>query len=270
MIEKPNYTQIPNIYLDEIMKTLNGSENLVFLSIMRKTFGWHKQKDKVSYTQIREATGLGSFTTVKNALDVLESRGLIIAEKGTRGITYEVNIITETVKIENGDDYRNCNDTITETVGIKQETFTETVDTKERNIKKLNKEIYTEITEIYIKEYERLKGVIPVIMYPAINKRLKTLLESGITKEQIQNVIISAGKESFYVNELGYNLMSILSDKVFSRLVNQPYSKTSSSSKKIDTPTRGKHCPECGEDAIFNSRCEKCGAMYRTDGSRIT
>jgi DNA-binding MarR family transcriptional regulator/predicted RNA-binding Zn-ribbon protein involved in translation (DUF1610 family) len=50
----------------------------------------------------------------------------------------------------------------------------------------------------------------------------------------------------------------------------EPYSPTSSSSRKIDTPPRGKHCPECGEDAIFNSRCEKCGAMYRTDGSRIT
>ena len=51
-IEAPNYTQIPNIYFDEIMQILNQTENIVFLVIMRKTFGWHKKRDAISYSQV--------------------------------------------------------------------------------------------------------------------------------------------------------------------------------------------------------------------------
>ena len=74
MIEAPNYTQIPNVYLDEIMATLSGSENLVFLTIMRKTFGWHKTKDKISYSQIRQGSGISSNTTIQKALIQLEEK----------------------------------------------------------------------------------------------------------------------------------------------------------------------------------------------------
>ena len=100
MIEKPNYTQIPNVYFDSIMQKLNGSENLVFLAIMRKTFGWRKKKDRISYSQIMEMTGLAKSTTAA-ALKSLEMMGYISSEKTGQSFSYYVNIEDETVpKIE--------------------------------------------------------------------------------------------------------------------------------------------------------------------------
>ena len=100
MIDMPNYTQIPNVYFDEIMQHLNGSENLVFLVIMRKTFGWKKNKDKISYTQIIKMSGLAK-STVCSALKTLEEMGYIILEKNGQSIFYSVNISDVTgTKIE--------------------------------------------------------------------------------------------------------------------------------------------------------------------------
>ena len=58
MIPPPNFTQTPNILFDEIMRDMNESELKVFLAIVRKTFGWKKERDRISLTQIMEMTGL--------------------------------------------------------------------------------------------------------------------------------------------------------------------------------------------------------------------
>lgn len=49
---KPNFTQIPNIVLDEMMSELNESELKVFLYICRRTYGFHKEKDSISISQL--------------------------------------------------------------------------------------------------------------------------------------------------------------------------------------------------------------------------
>ena len=100
MIEVPNYTQIPNVYFDEIMQTLNQTENIVFLVIMRKTFGWHKKRDKISYSQIMELTGIKSRTTVSTALKGLLEKGLIETQKAGQLISYTVSINGPVQKID--------------------------------------------------------------------------------------------------------------------------------------------------------------------------
>ena len=57
-IPQSNYTQVPNVFFDEILEGLNLAETKVLLAIMRKTFGWQKQIDRISYSQIVKMTGL--------------------------------------------------------------------------------------------------------------------------------------------------------------------------------------------------------------------
>jgi hypothetical protein len=54
----PNTTQIPNVVLDDLMPQLSGSELKVLLAIVRKTYGWQKRSDKISFTTLRQLTGL--------------------------------------------------------------------------------------------------------------------------------------------------------------------------------------------------------------------
>ncbi|MCK9576582.1 MAG: replication protein [Clostridia bacterium] len=94
MIKSPNYTQIPNEYFDSIMKQLNGSENIIFLAIMRKTFGCNKEKDRISYSQIMELTGIKSKETISNSLKSLETKGFITIERTGQQCFYSVYKLT--------------------------------------------------------------------------------------------------------------------------------------------------------------------------------
>lgn len=64
-IIKPNTTQIPNVIFDYWMDKLTPAEFKVLLCICRKTFGWHKDVDRISIRQIEKMTGLGKSGIIK-------------------------------------------------------------------------------------------------------------------------------------------------------------------------------------------------------------
>lgn len=78
-IPAPNYTQIPNIIIDYWMSKLNETQFKCLVTICRKTFGWHKQQDKISISQFVELTGITE-RNVQKALDYLINIGLVIKE----------------------------------------------------------------------------------------------------------------------------------------------------------------------------------------------
>ena len=98
MIMAPNYTQIPNILFDYWMNVLTPAEFKVLMCIARKTFGWHKSKDKISLKQIELSTGLSKKGITQN-LQALEAHGLItkVKSKTSDGDDapnqYEINVI---------------------------------------------------------------------------------------------------------------------------------------------------------------------------------
>jgi hypothetical protein len=53
----PNTTQIPNVLIDELMPTLSGTEFKVLMVIARQTYGWHKDSDAISYSQLVKKSG---------------------------------------------------------------------------------------------------------------------------------------------------------------------------------------------------------------------
>jgi phage replication O-like protein O len=54
----PNTCQVPNVLLDEVMPHLPGSALKVLLAIVRKTYGFQKNSDRISYRTLQRLTGL--------------------------------------------------------------------------------------------------------------------------------------------------------------------------------------------------------------------
>lgn len=152
MIVKPfdkpesQFTQAHNSIFDVIMRQCTGSEWKVLCAIFRKTRGWDKVEDDISYSQIKELTGISSSSTVSKAVQGLVSKRMVIVS-GSFGVTshYQLNIdytieqtCPESVQVESeeSDLSKNCTGSCPESV---HPTCPESVHTKD--IKSLNKEI---------------------------------------------------------------------------------------------------------------------------------
>src|SRR5918992_5933536 len=105
----PNTTQIPNEVFDTLMPSLSGGELKVLLYICRRTFGFRKDSDRISLSQISRGittktgrvldhgTGLCKRHVI-NALKALEKKNIIITtrtvdETGLNAVnTYSLNM----------------------------------------------------------------------------------------------------------------------------------------------------------------------------------
>lgn len=74
------YTVFDNVLLDHVMSSLKATSWAVFCLIMRKTIGWQKESDEVSYSQIKAGTGIKSEATIRSAITELSERGLILIQ----------------------------------------------------------------------------------------------------------------------------------------------------------------------------------------------
>lgn len=92
-LEAPTHTQTPNSLFDVYMKDMSESELRVVLCAVRKTFGYHKQRDPISLTQFQRMTGM-SRQGVLDGIERAVKRGLLIpVGLGTRNVTiYELNV----------------------------------------------------------------------------------------------------------------------------------------------------------------------------------
>lgn len=167
-IQSNNHTQVPNCIMDEHMRNLSGSALKVLLLICRKTIGWHKERDRISQSQIMEATGL-SKNGVKMAAIELAKAGLICFEQtGTgKGIQtfFELNYAGET---NGAKTIGSENDTIKRLNGSESDPIyaangSKSDPTKETNINKKKKKAshtphadYSRTVELFATTYERL------------------------------------------------------------------------------------------------------------------
>jgi phage replication O-like protein O len=108
--QSPNFTQVPDDFFDFLLPRLSGAEVKVLLYIMRRTFGWKKDSDDISFSQICEGitkrggevldsgTGL-SKSTAQKAIKGLTDKKVILAikrqslERGNEPTTYALNFM---------------------------------------------------------------------------------------------------------------------------------------------------------------------------------
>ena len=91
--QSPNYTQVPDELFDELLPLLKEAELKVLLYIVRRTFGFKKERDPISFTQfingittkdgriLDRGCGVKSPTHLSNALKSLEEKGIIVSHK---------------------------------------------------------------------------------------------------------------------------------------------------------------------------------------------
>jgi len=86
MFKKPNFTQTPNEFFDDIAKTLKEGELRVLLVIMRQTFGWgNKEWDRISITQLMEKTGMSRDAVIRSTKTLIEKELVVKHKEGTKG-----------------------------------------------------------------------------------------------------------------------------------------------------------------------------------------
>jgi len=257
MIEVPNYTQIPNVYFDEIMQTLNQTENIVFLVIMRKTFGWHKKRDKISYSQIMEITGIKSRSTVSTALKGLLEKGLIETQKAGQLISYTVSINELVQKI---DQSKNCTGTSPNSVLVEPKTSPNSVHTKE--ILNKNKEIEKQIKErekenlflVFYQNYPKKTNKTDAI------KKFEQLQKKGISLEVILQ------KLEVYKKQLKRDNTELKYTRNPARFLNTLDDFEVQETKKRDIIKQ--YCKKCGGELI-DGTCSKCYALHSLEGELI-
>ena len=141
-----NYTQASNNFIDNYMSKCSGSAVKVFIAISRKTIGWHKTSDRISYSQLIELTGLTT-NTLKTAIKELIAFDLITQSESKFGYTYDLNISDIDTSISNID------------TGVsKIDTAISNIDTtKETNNKdtKLKETIYISDFDLFWNEYPK-------------------------------------------------------------------------------------------------------------------
>ena len=76
----PRFTMIPDVLLDQQLPELGHAELKVLLVIMRKTYGWQKDADRISLNQLAELTGIARRSVIRATQD-LERRGYILVER---------------------------------------------------------------------------------------------------------------------------------------------------------------------------------------------
>ena len=92
----PNFLQVPNAVIDELLPDLTGAELKCYLVVIRKTKGWNKESDNISISQFMKATGLSNSAVIK-ACESLVKYGLLVKENGSRNTgVYAVNSYSKT------------------------------------------------------------------------------------------------------------------------------------------------------------------------------
>ncbi len=90
----PNTTPVPDVVFDKLLARLGEAELKALLYIIRRTFGFKRDKDPISFNQFLrgittrdgrvfdEGCGINSRTTLSTALKSLEKKGIVVSEKG--------------------------------------------------------------------------------------------------------------------------------------------------------------------------------------------
>ncbi len=88
------YMRVLNHYIDEIFPKLKSSEVLILLLVLRKTIGWRKKWDRISFSQFQKLCGLAS-ESITNGVEKLEKLGLIEVERPGSGKTNIYRLILD-------------------------------------------------------------------------------------------------------------------------------------------------------------------------------
>lgn len=206
-LQVPSHTQFPNLIIDKYMASMTLAEIKCIIAITRKTIGWHKISDRISYSQLQEITGL-SVNAIKAGIAGLRKRKLITAEKTNMGYRYDINFEETSTNDSTNDttvstiDREGCQPLIE---GVS--TIDTTKETIKRKVKKTNTCTgdWEEVKDFYKERMKSLMGG----QEPFINWKFFTKIVNPVFKEWGKDKTIEALEGFFrdpWVKEHDYTL----------------------------------------------------------------
>lgn len=134
----PNFLQVPNAVIDELLPDLTGAELKCYLVVIRKTKGWNKESDNISISQFMKATGLSNSAVIK-ACESLVKYGLLIKQNGARNTgVYAVNSYSKTT-CEKSSPVKKVHSTCEESSQVTCEKSSHTINNIKNTIQNTNK-----------------------------------------------------------------------------------------------------------------------------------
>ena len=134
----PNFLQVPNAVIDELLPDLTGAELKCYLVVIRKTKGWNKESDNISISQFMKATGLSNSAVIK-ACESLVKYGLLVKENGSRNTgIYAVNSYSK-VTCEKSSPVKKVHTTCEESSQVTCEKSSHTINNIKNTIQNTNK-----------------------------------------------------------------------------------------------------------------------------------
>jgi phage replication O-like protein O len=200
-----DYTQIENNVLEKLSGSeLAGADFRLILSILRKTNGFHKKEDWISYTQLESYTGLSRKSVAKSLARMINAKIVLVTKK--KLLLYKINPNTRSWIVTKRKLVTNCTPTsyqmVTQVVTKRKhtkETITKEINTKEKG--QLKKEIVLKKKEIAYKEFVDLFNTMKKSRYSYADKKAerqwKDLTVAGVTLEMITHAIANALSDRF-------------------------------------------------------------------------
>lgn len=94
------YTTFENVIIDHLLPIIPPNAWKCLTLIMRKTIGWHKDRDEISFSQIKAGTGIKNNGTVTKALKDLERMGLVMVIRSRNQWDTNIYILNTDFEIE--------------------------------------------------------------------------------------------------------------------------------------------------------------------------
>ncbi|MCX6756319.1 MAG: hypothetical protein NTX85_03190 [Candidatus Nomurabacteria bacterium] len=106
----PNSTQVPNVVLDLILPRIPEAESRCLLYICRRTFGFHREADRISFSQfingiktregriLDHGAGLARASVAKGLKNLMNA-GAIMVRGTAKGNYYQINLNMDVDKV---------------------------------------------------------------------------------------------------------------------------------------------------------------------------
>ncbi|HNA77816.1 MAG TPA: replication protein [Turneriella sp.] len=160
---RPNSTPTPNEIYDSLMAKMPGDKLKVVLAVVRKTYGWHKDTDRIANCQFEELTGLPKRNIQKFKAELI-AEGIIGKIPGPKGGIDEYYFLGlgDAADCMGGVQQTAPGDAAHCTGGMQPTTPTKETNkrnsTKDNNAGKLPAAHYREICDIFAKGYQKLES----------------------------------------------------------------------------------------------------------------
>ncbi len=193
----PNSTQIPNVILDFLIPRLPEAEGRCLLYICRRTFGFHKEIDRISFSQfiggihdrsgkvLDYGAGLARASVAKGLRNLAEA-GAVIIQETSKGNLYQINLSMDVEKVVQLVDQSSSNTKSssasrpkavqllnTQKLGNKEK---QSISQSETALPKKEKSLHAKLVAYFFNTAQQTRGI-PVTITKADARNLKRVID---------------------------------------------------------------------------------------------